>query len=150
MIREQADTHIDRPVDVVFAYITDIGRFPEWSTVVQEATITSSGPLAVGSTFRTTAHFLGRRFQTDNVVTVYDPPHTFAGKVTSGPVQYEVTTTLRAEDGGTNVTWAIEGEAAGFFRVAEPLLARLGRRQIEAQVGTLKDLLEAEDAAGAS
>jgi carbon monoxide dehydrogenase subunit G len=150
MIREQADTHIDRSVNDVFAYITEIGRFPEWSTVVQEATITSAGSLGVGSTFRTTAHFLGRRFQTDNVVTVYEPPHVFAGKVTSGPVQYEVTTTLQPEDGGTHVTWAIEGEAAGFFRVAEPLLARLGRRQIEAQVGTLKDLLEADGPAGAS
>ena len=47
MIREQADTHIDRSVDVVFAYMTDIGRFPEWSTVVQEATLTSAGPLGV-------------------------------------------------------------------------------------------------------
>jgi hypothetical protein len=29
MIREQADTHIGRPVDAVFAYISDIARFPE-------------------------------------------------------------------------------------------------------------------------
>lgn len=145
MIREEASTDINRPIEEVFAYVTDVGRFPEWSTVVQEATMTSSPPLTVGSTFRTTAHFLGRRFATDNVVTAFEPPRTFAGKVTSGPVQYEVTMTLQATNSGTHVTWAIQGEAAGFFRLAEPVLARMGRRQIEAQVGTLKDLLEGED-----
>lgn len=146
MIREEASTEINRPIDEVFAYVSQVERFPEWSAAVQDAKMTSSGPLGVGSTFRTTAQFLGRRFETDNVVTAYEPSRRFAGKATSGPLQFEVTVTLQPVDGRTRVTWAIEGEPAGFFRVAEPVLAHVGRRQIEAQVGTLKDLLEAEGA----
>jgi hypothetical protein len=34
----------------------------------------------------------------------------------------------------------------GFFRLAEPLVARVIRRQMEADMATLKDLLEAEEA----
>jgi hypothetical protein len=33
---------------------------------------------------------------------------------------------------------------SGFFKLAEPVMARMGRRQIEGMLANLKDLLEAE------
>jgi hypothetical protein len=41
------------------------------------------------------------------------------------------------------VTWSIEGEPEGFFRVAAPVLRGMVKRQVESQLGNLKDLLEA-------
>jgi hypothetical protein len=37
----------------------------------------------------------------------------------------------------------VEGEPAGFFKLADPLIERTLERQIRADLETLKDLLEA-------
>ncbi len=36
-----------------------------------------------------------------------------------------------------------EGEPGGFFKVGEPLLVRIAKKQIQAQLDTVKELLEA-------
>ncbi len=41
------------------------------------------------------------------------------------------------------VATGVDAEVGGFFRLAESLLGRAIRRQIEADMATLKDLLEA-------
>ena len=47
------------------------------------------------------------------------------------------------EGGGTRLTEVAEGEPGGFFRLVGPLLEMAGRRQFRADLGNLKDLLEA-------
>ena len=49
----------------------------------------------------------------------------------------------RTDGGSTRFTQNFEAEVGGFFRLAEPLVGRAIRRQIEADMATLKDLLEA-------
>ena len=41
------------------------------------------------------------------------------------------------------MTEVAEGEPGGFFRLVGPLLEMAGRRQFRADLGNLKDLLEA-------
>ena len=45
--------HIDRPVETVFAYITDVTNDPAWHTDVLEAQKTSDGPIGVGTLWHT-------------------------------------------------------------------------------------------------
>ena len=49
-----------------------------------------------------------------------------------------------SDNGSTRFTQTFEAEVGGFFRLAEPLVARAIRRQMEADMETLKDLLEAQ------
>jgi hypothetical protein len=42
------------------------------------------------------------------------------------------------------LTQVAEGEPGGFFRLVGPMLEMAGRRQFRVDLGTLKDLLEAE------
>jgi hypothetical protein len=44
--------------------------------------------------------------------------------------------------GGTQVTGTLVGEPGGFFKLAEPLLVSMIKRQFEADLANLKDLLE--------
>ena len=39
---------VDRPVETVFAYVTDVTNDPAWHTDVLEAQKTSEGPIGVG------------------------------------------------------------------------------------------------------
>ena len=47
-------------------------------------------------------------------------------------------------DGGTKATFAFDAEIGGFFKMAEPLAARIMQRHYETNLATLKDLLEAQ------
>jgi len=44
--------------------------------------------------------------------------------------------------GGTTLTIHCRGESRGFFKLAEPLVVRLTKRQVETAAGNLKALLE--------
>ncbi len=144
-MRLEARTTIDRPVAEVFAFSTDIGNLALWAGPVAEATQTSEGPTGVGTTSTRVTQLLGRRFESDYEITVYQPNSEYAAKTTSGPVPIVETLSFEEKDGGTEVTIAGELEATGFFKLAEPILARITKRQVENDIATLKDLLEAQE-----
>jgi hypothetical protein len=53
------------------------------------------------------------------------------------------------DDGGsTRFTQTFEAEVGGFFRLAQPLVERAISRQTEADMATLKDLLESGETEG--
>jgi hypothetical protein len=57
-----------------------------------------------------------------------------------------VETTLEPVDGGTRVTSVYRGESRGYFKLAEPVITRLTRKQFETAAENMKALLEAEPA----
>jgi len=62
----------------------------------------------------------------------------------SGPFLLEIESTLEAVDGGTKLTNRYRGESQGFFKLAEPVVIRLTRRQFEAACENFKELLEGD------
>ena len=148
-VREEHSVVIERPVQEVFAFSADPNNDALWLSSTLETEQTSEGPMGVGATFRNTTKFLGRRFDTTYEVTESEPPHKRCFRVTSGPVPGEVCYVFEPGEGGsTRFTQNFEAEVGGFFRLAEPLVARAIRRQMEADMATLKDLLEAGDKNG--
>jgi uncharacterized protein YndB with AHSA1/START domain len=139
---------INRPVDEVFAAASNMDNLPKWSTATLEAEITSEGPPREGSTVRLVGTFLGRRIESDAQFTEFEPPHHFAMATTSGPVAFRNRWIFEPSDGGTKVTGVNEAETSGFLkmvRIAEPIAIRMGKRQLEADIANLKDLIEAGD-----
>ena len=135
---------INRPVEEVFAFAADTEKIALWAGAVTEAKQTSEGPVGVGTTSNRVTQLLGRRLESSNVVTEYQPNSRYSAKVTSGPVPLEEHLSFEAVQGGTRVTLAVDTEAAGFFKLAAPILTRIISRQVENDVETLKDLLEAK------
>lgn len=144
MLKAEHSVTIERPVEEVWAYINDPRNDIEWQSMIMEAVQVSEGPIGVGTVERITAKVLGRRFDTTFEVTEYEPNRRSRIKTTSGPVPFTGTYEVERADGGTRFTWAMEGEPGGFFKVAEPLVARVISRQVRADMETLKDLLEAK------
>lgn len=144
MINIEQSVTINRPLEAVFTYVTDIEKLPQWMSELVEAKQDSDGPVSVGTTISAVAKPLGRRAESTQEVVAYDPKKKFAIKSTSGPVQNEDTFTFRPVVGGTEVTRTTTGETAGFFRLAEPLVNRMLKRQFETNLANLKDLLESQ------
>ncbi len=145
-IREEHTVVIERPVEEVFAFTTDPNNESLWQSTSLETEQMTEGEVDVGTTFRNTSKFLGRTIESTYQVTENDPPHKQCVRITSGPLPGTGCYFYEPADGGsTRFTQTFETEVGGFFRLAEPLVARAIRRQMEADMATLKDLLEAED-----
>ena len=134
---------INRPIDEVFAFTTNQENQPKWQSRVLEMIKTSDGPIGVGTTWRGVGKFLGRRIEVTTVVTEYELDRTYAGRSTSGPFPIEARQTYESVDGGTRGTFTIEAQPGGFFKIAEPVLLNLYKRQAEAELGSLKEFMEA-------
>jgi hypothetical protein len=63
-------------------------------------------------------------------------------KFVSGPVPGTGSWAFEETPGGTKMTWGMDFDAHGFFKLAEPVFARMAKRELEASCGHLKDLLE--------
>jgi carbon monoxide dehydrogenase subunit G len=134
---------IDRPVEEVFAFVSEPEKQAQWRSGIEEAELTSEGPIGVGSTFREVERFLGRKIESTSEVTEFEPNSKFAFKSTSGPVSFEATITLEESADGTRLSMVGDAELGGFFRIAEPIVIRMASRQMETDLASLKTLLEA-------
>ncbi len=135
-------TMIGRPVDEVFAAITDIAQMPAWFPGLSEARLNGDGPLAPGATIVATGTFLGRSYTTYQVCTGLTENTLFATKTNSGPFYLELEDTYEPAPDGTRVTTIVRGESHGFFKLAEPLAVRLARKHFETAYENLRTLLE--------
>ena len=127
----------------VFAFISDFANNPKWQNGMQKCTITSPPPLGVGSTYDQEAKFLGRPILSSFKVIAYEPGRMV--KATTVASSFPITFTRRVEPkgDGTLVTAVIEGDASGFFRMAEPLMRWIVNRSIQGDYARLKEVLEA-------
>jgi uncharacterized protein YndB with AHSA1/START domain len=134
---------INRPLEEVFAFVSNPENNPKWVSMSDSVRLTSAGPIGVGTTFRSVVTILGRRIEGEVAFTEYEPNHSYAQKTTSGPIPVESQVTFERVDGGTRVTNHQVAEPGGFFKLAEPVLVRMIKRQFEADFANLKDLMEA-------
>jgi uncharacterized protein YndB with AHSA1/START domain len=141
----EASVVINRPVEEVFAYVVDPNNTAQWAGPVVEAKQTSEGPVGLGTTSTRVTQFLGRSMEATYEITEFEPNKYYADTMTSGPVPINGRISFDSVKDGTKVTVKGEIGAAGFFKLAEPLLARMGKRQTATDVQTLKDLLEAQE-----
>jgi hypothetical protein len=64
--------------------------------------------------------------------------------VIKGPIPYESTIKLEAQDNGTLLTFSGQVEFGGFFKLAEGLVGQQLKKHQEADLAALKLLLEAD------
>ncbi len=136
---------INLPAEKISAYVTDVDNLVEWSGAVIAVRRASPGAIHVGETFRGTIRFLGKWLDITFEIVEFEPDHYLTLKSTSGIAPcifcYRF---VPVESGETNVTLeAVIHVTGALLGLAEPVLAGVVRRQIQHDLLTLKDLLEA-------
>ena len=144
MIEIKNSLQINRPVEDVFAFVANIENLPLWAGPVTEAKQTSEGPVGAGTTQTQIAQFLGRRIESSQEVTEYELNKKLSTKTTSGPLPIEVSYTFEPVAGGTMMHLEGNVDAGGVFKLGEPIVGRMLKRQTDADAETLKELLEAQ------
>ncbi len=142
MVKAEISLHVNRPVAEVFKYLSDPTRMLEWNTTLEEATA-SETPIKVGTHIRTRGRILGRKIEGTVEVVEYEPNKRVVQK-SDEPFSWKAINTFQADNGGTRLVSACEGESHGFLKLSEPILARIVKKQLQAQFETAKELLEAQ------
>ena len=102
------------------------------------------GARSVGTTQSQVGKFLGQRLEISLEVTEHEPDKKISAKSTSGPFPIEVHYTFEPVAEGTRMKMGRHVDPRGFFKLTEPIIARMLTRQAETDISTLKDLLEAQ------
>ena len=142
-MRVEKNIIVQRPINIVFAFITDMDKVKLWLPVDHVRQV-SRGPINVGSIFTQQAHFLGQRFQATIEVTQYEPDRLFAFKMLEGPLPLSNTMSCRSTStGGTILTMIGEADAKAAMKLMGPLIVPLVKKQLDTQMNLLKRALEA-------
>jgi uncharacterized membrane protein len=129
---------IDRPVDEVFAFLSDFENIPKWNYYVLEVRRLSESPIGVGTTY----HQVRKTDEQDFRITEFEPNHTVAMKTLpqSSP-DLEMRFTLDEEGNTTRIRdeWKLD---TGRPAILERLAGRRVKSAVAENLAKLKELLE--------
>jgi len=134
---------ITRPLDEVFAFVSDARNRPSWDDSVDSEELTSPEPIRVGSTVRTRMRSMGRDYEIDWEIVDHEPPTRQRIESTSGPFSTTLVYELAGDGDGTSVRFSVTGRPTGFLRLIQPLIARTTQHNLDEGFARLKGVLEA-------
>ena len=144
MARIEESVEIKRPIDKLFAYVTDAKCWPKWHSAMLEAEQTSPGQMGVGATLRGSNRVIGQRMDWTSKVTEYELNKKWAENIISGSTQIEEHLTFDPVEGGTKFTLMQEMKVGGFVKLFSPMLVSTMRKQTKENLSNLKGILEAQ------
>ncbi|HEY3650093.1 MAG TPA: SRPBCC family protein [Streptosporangiaceae bacterium] len=150
--RTESRITITGSVQEVWAYLCDVGRWPEWAPTVLEGRVRGGGPLQPGSRVEQRAKLMfGMSRSRSQEVTVVEAPHhlAFAGPMGTSAarwgMEFEPT-----DDGQTDTMMWIEVDLAGIMRaIPANLLKSRIQRVSDLEMVAIKAAVESATRAGA-
>lgn len=126
---------INRPPEVVFAYVADGEKCPEWRSGVLDIRRVS-GDGSVGTIYKQgVSGPMGRRVDADYEVTVYEPNRRYEFRTTNGLVLPLGRFALEEANGGTRLTLRLNAVMSG---IGGLLLSRTVQKTMETEVRAIE------------
>lgn len=145
--RNEHTVEIDAPAAAVFPYLADSEQRLRWMGALKESERLGDGPTGKGSRSRDVFEDHGQRIELEAEVDLYQPhEHVRIRLRTRG---FEGTSEQRLEEanGRTRLTTVIETDYKSFAaRLMAGMITRHAQKQLEADLTTLKELVEREAA----
>jgi hypothetical protein len=143
MARIEDSVEIKKLPDKVFAYTTDAKSWPKWQTILPQAEQTSSGPVAVGTTFKGIVRMMGLSMKWTAQATEHVPPTKYGKTITSMALINEQHNTYEPEEDGTRFAIVYDLKIRGVFKLMSPVLVSRMRKELRKSLENLKGVLEA-------
>lgn len=142
MINLDLGTLIDKPIKDVFAFAANPNNMPKWNSAVISLEQITPGAVGVGTKFKSVGEMMGRRIEGEMQVTAYEPDTKCGYQVNAGPMQVNLALTFKTVGTGTKISLNAQGNPAGFFKLAEPVMAGRVKSLMEENLARLKSVLE--------
>ena len=150
--RTESRITIAGSVHEAYAYLCDVGRWPEWAPTVLEGWVRGGGPIQPGSRVEQRAKDLWRTHSRSQEVTAVEAPHhvAFAGPMGTSPARWGMELEP-VDDRQTDATMWIEVDLAGIMR-AIPSAVLKGRiqRVSDVEMVAIKAAVESDAREGAA
>ena len=99
MAKVETSISISKPVEKVFAFLTDLGNQKAFSPTITD--VVFSGKVGVGTKFTIKSKYGNREFSTENEIVALEPNKTFGVKTLAAPPASPVTNTYTLEKDGS-------------------------------------------------
>ena len=132
---------IARPIEEVFAFLSDLENIPKWNYAIVETRKISEGPVGVGTTYHQ-VRSVPSRSEERLEITTYSPPRQLEIRGQLGPFASRLVYALDATGEGTRVTNTVELELGGPGRLLGRVAVPRVREAVAANLRKLKELLE--------
>lgn len=142
MISFETSVRIERPIEEVFAFVSDPIQFPRWNSALQSVQGTSGETGEPGSTYSTERELPTGRVENGLEVFARKHPSEFGIRTTRGPTPFVYQYGFASDGADTVVHLAARVELPGVAAVLGPLAARGVRRGVDANFASLKRTLE--------
>jgi len=142
MISINETTLILRPVWEVFNFVTNPKNNYRWQYGSLVSAQISEGEIKVGTEFGSFGHFMGRRIQSNFEVTDFEANKSYGFETVSGPIQLQTSYSFESVTNGTNVMVSSLINPGGFFKLVDPIVSRVAKKQFKENLAKLKELLE--------
>ena len=135
---------INKPVEGIFSYMSNLGNLVQWSSVIFSIHATSTEVSGLGTTAKSTIRFLGQRTKVTFVMVECQPNRYLTIKSTAGITPCHFHYQFEGlECGGTGITQDIMlSFISGLGEQTEQRVIKAIRRDAEHDLLTLKDTLE--------
>jgi carbon monoxide dehydrogenase subunit G len=140
MINLDLGTLIDCPMKDVFLFVSNPNNMSKWNSAIVSLEQVTPGAVNVGTKFKSVGEMMGR-IEGEMQVTAYEPD-TCGFQMNAGPMQVNLTFMLKPVGTGTKVNLNAQGNPAGFFKLAEGLMAGRVKSMMEENLARLKSVLE--------
>lgn len=142
MIDTSDSITIDRPVEAVFAFVTDTANDPVWHTDILEARKTSGGPIGSGTTWHLRFKPAMGVSEGDTEVVTFEANRMEVMRGVMGPMQPTLTYLFEPTDSGTRFTRRVQIKVSGIMRLMEPLMRFMTPKGNAGFLANLKRVLE--------
>ena len=143
MITFQTSVRVERPVEEVFAFVSDPLLFPRWNSAVQTVHGTSRARGEPRSTYSMQRHIPTGQVENDLEVFAREHNTEFGIRTTSGPTPFRYRYRFASDGPDPVVHLDASVELPGATAVLGPLAARGVKRGVDANLAALKRTLEA-------
>jgi uncharacterized membrane protein len=143
MINVEVSTVINRPIEEVFAFVSNFENHPQWEANFLEGKRLTPDTVEVGTRYQCVLKVPGQRVVSLIDITEYEPNRSIAFRGDQ-PAQAKPvgSMTFEAVENSTKVTLLPRPEFGGIFKLLEPLMAGYIKRSNVEHLRRLKDLLE--------
>jgi uncharacterized membrane protein len=143
-VRVEESVEVNRPLEEVFNYVSDVGNYPEWMAHALEVRTGTAGPPRQGDRFAVAIKSIGRRFETPYERIAFEANRRCTDRAVGGPIPSQRWHSAFQEvPRGTRLTRAVDVQSGGLLKLLEPLQKRAAERQLRKDLQALKDVLEA-------
>jgi hypothetical protein len=148
--RTESRVTIASSVSEVWAYVCDVGRWPEWAPTVLECRVRGGGPLQPGSWVDQRAKDLGRTHARSEEVTAVEAPGyvSFAGRMGTSAARWAMELQPLGDRQTDALMW-IEVDLAGIMRAIPRTLKGSVQRVSDREMVAIKAAVESATREGA-